>query len=328
MAAIGGGEGVAGGPRVCGGGQRRGFGHGGCRSGCSWTRSAAARLQLRPTDWGAELRRIASTAKVHLDKRVRSRRGKFGQIQRASQAPHFARVFDVLSRPRRAMHSRPTGSWMSFGTGSLRVDSLDDVSGAGLPAAQASRTLGDLGRTATLAVLIGNTRALWEPFVAAFVGPPSQRADPSMRTRATWSKRGRQARRARRAVLRSRGRAASTAHAACGVANLAHLSPCGLSIHPVHGPWIALRAVVVLDADAACAGTVAPVRAARARKPCLLALSRARHGHCSRPRCPSGCARSINWRAVAVRDACPVGRASHFNDRQIEYHYEEPESAR
>ena len=35
------------------------------------------------------------------------------------------------------------------------------------------------------------------------------------------------------------------------IAGLAHTSPSYLSIHPEHGPWIGLRAVIVLDADCA-----------------------------------------------------------------------------
>jgi hypothetical protein len=37
---------------------------------------------------------------------------------------------------------------------------------------------------------------------------------------------------------------------------------------------------------------------------------------------PDAAAVERGWRAwVAVRDACPVGRASRYGDEQIRYHY-------
>ncbi|MGE3590828.1 MAG: hypothetical protein AB7L17_24145 [Ilumatobacteraceae bacterium] len=100
------------------------------------------------------------------------------------------------------------------------------------------------------------------------------------------------------------------------VAGLAWLSPTHLCVHPVYGPWIALRAAVVLDLPA-------PHPAPSIEPPCD---------------CASGCMPLLeraladgeatssgvveHWREwVAVRDACPVGRAHRYTDEQIAYHY-------
>jgi methylmalonic aciduria homocystinuria type C protein len=101
------------------------------------------------------------------------------------------------------------------------------------------------------------------------------------------------------------------------VAGLAWLSPSHLCIHPMFGPWIALRAAVVLDQPA-------PAAASRLEPPC----------HCSAhclPKLrealvagePTNAAQLIeHWRLwLAMRDACPVGRQHRYDDEQIVYHY-------
>lgn len=86
---------------------------------------------------------------------------------------------------------------------------------------------------------------------------------------------------------------------------LGALSDGGLVIHPVYGPWIALRAVIVLDGD--------PVTRAPIAKPCVcteacgIALRRALDGG--------------DWRAwLAVRDSCTL-REHRYSDEQVRYHY-------
>ena len=100
---------------------------------------------------------------------------------------------------------------------------------------------------------------------------------------------------------------------------LAHLSPSHLSIHRALGPWLALRAVAVVDVEGphgerphaydpctACA------------KPCLAALDRAI--------ALSGATRADDvereWQAWAdVRDVCPEGKSQRYGDDQLRYHY-------
>jgi methylmalonic aciduria homocystinuria type C protein len=87
-------------------------------------------------------------------------------------------------------------------------------------------------------------------------------------------------------------------------------------VHPELGPWLALRAALVLDltppeeepgaARDPCSGCA---------KPCLPALQSA---------LAAGGAGAVrqHWRAwLAVRDACPEGREARYGEAQIRYHY-------
>lgn len=100
----------------------------------------------------------------------------------------------------------------------------------------------------------------------------------------------------------------------------APLSPGQLLAHPEYGPWFAVRAVVLVDApgpDAErpevgppCAGCDAPCGPAFEHA-CEVADARADHVRLR-----------DNWRPwLAVRDACPVGRAHRYSEAQIRYHY-------
>ncbi len=101
------------------------------------------------------------------------------------------------------------------------------------------------------------------------------------------------------------------------VAGLAWLSPSHLCVHPIYGPWMALRAAVVLDVDA-------PVDGGPASAPCDC------RRHCG-PQLDAALAAGEptnraelreRWRLwLAVRDACPVGREHRYTDEQIVYHY-------
>lgn len=97
---------------------------------------------------------------------------------------------------------------------------------------------------------------------------------------------------------------------------LAARGPAGLAVHPELGPWFALRAALTLDLPwhpappppAPCSGCSAP---------CVPALERALANS-------SGASHPVHdrWQPwVAVRDACPVGRAFRYPDAQIRWHY-------
>ena len=90
-------------------------------------------------------------------------------------------------------------------------------------------------------------------------------------------------------------------------AGFAHLSPSLLLIHREHGPWFALRAMIVFELLGPEAQP-APDPCSHCLQPCLPALAAAE--------------RSDEWRAwLAVRDACPEGIASRYGEVQIRYHY-------
>jgi methylmalonic aciduria homocystinuria type C protein len=101
-------------------------------------------------------------------------------------------------------------------------------------------------------------------------------------------------------------------------AGLAWLSPSHLCVHPIYGPWIALRAAIVLERglERRPIPAAAPVCACEAG--CLPKLREAiAAGE------PTGNAEMVaNWEAwLAMRDACPVGREHRYTDEQIRYHY-------
>lgn len=102
-------------------------------------------------------------------------------------------------------------------------------------------------------------------------------------------------------------------------AGFARLSPGRLSVHPVYGPWIALRGVAVVGVPGPT-GPSWPLRdpCPGCRGGCDRVLARAT---AARER-PDSAALAENWRAwLAVRDACPVGREHRYSEEQIRYGY-------
>ena len=158
-----------------------------------------------------------------------------------------------------------------------------------------------------LGILIGNTRALWEPFCAA------RRDEPDPLDRYTERSLAEAfpdaptvfAHRAEDGASLPFGRLAH-------VVGLGALAPSMLVIHPIYGPWIALRAVVAIEGEP-------PVRAP-IDKPCTCGEA-----------CPAALAAALpttDWRAwLAVRDAC-VLRARRYGEDQVHFHYSQAWSHR
>jgi methylmalonic aciduria homocystinuria type C protein len=159
-------------------------------------------------------------------------------------------------------------------------------------------------------ILVGSTRAMWEPFVAALSADPELAGDPDPVDRFT-------VRFVERMCVAMHGTAVYAHRRYDGAflpfqriavaAGLAALAPTHLLVHPTYGPWFGLRAVILV------AGEVPPRTSASL--PC---------------RCDDGCTSALtaaraskgSWRAwLAVRDACPVGRDHRYSDDQIGYHY-------
>ena len=145
-------------------------------------------------------------------------------------------------------------------------------------------------------LLVGNTRALWEPFVA------NRRDEPDPLDRYTE----------RCMTAAFPGQVIAYAHAKPYLpfqqyaveAGLAALSATHLAIHPVYGPWFALRALIM--------GPGTPQRPIAA--PCT----------CTEE-CDRAFARALaatGWEAwLAVRDACSIGTTWRYSDEQLRYHY-------
>lgn len=183
----------------------------------------------------------------------------------------------------------------------------------------------DFGRPRALGLLIGNTRALWPRFSEA------HRADPEL---------------AAASHPLDQYVVSSLAHAVSALMNRRHLSyfshvtqpralpiqrlaelvgfatlsPSHLAIHDLHGPWFALRAVVVVDLEGPREAPPAPHRPCRGcAAPCFAALERARAASGPVLDATSIARHAPDW--IAVREVCPVGRASRYGDEQLRYHY-------
>lgn len=174
----------------------------------------------------------------------------------------------------------------------------------GFDAAELARRPGMamLGGRERLGVLVGHTRALWPVFRAQL---DAGEADPLDR----YTERSLEAAFPGARIYYGHRRYDG---AFVPLGQLAReigagvLAPSHLLIHPVYGPWLALRAVVLLDGEP-------PVTAPLAAQPC---------------QCDARCAgalavalRSTSWRDwLAVRDACSL-RTYRYSDDQIAFHY-------
>jgi len=173
------------------------------------------------------------------------------------------------------------------------------------------------GRARTLAIVVGNTRALWPRFLAAgtdgadpldaFVERAITDAIEEATPHAGWTVRWAHHVPATVAIQR-----------AADVAGLAYLAPSHLCVHPTYGPWIALRALIAFDLDGPPAPTPRIERPCDCARGCGDALARALDAGA-----PSSTAELRDrWRLwLAVRDACPVGRAHRYDDAQVRFHY-------
>jgi cyanocobalamin reductase (cyanide-eliminating) / alkylcobalamin dealkylase len=100
----------------------------------------------------------------------------------------------------------------------------------------------------------------------------------------------------------------------------AALAPSHLAIHAQYGPWFALRAVVTVNLDGPSTPAPEPARPCQAcAEPCVQALQRALAASGTSLDRRSIAAHAADW--IAVRDACPVGRASRYDNEQLRYHY-------
>ena len=145
-------------------------------------------------------------------------------------------------------------------------------------------------------LLIGNTRALWAPFVAARRDEP----DPLDR----YTERTLAAAFPGQPIVYGHQPPFQPFQRYAVEAGLAAMSPSHLAIHPIYGPWFALRALVLQPG---------PSRLPIA-KPCA----------CTE-QCDQAFSRAVAAKTpeawLAVRDACTLGRAWRYGDEQLRYHY-------
>lgn len=191
-------------------------------------------------------------------------------------------------------------------------------------AVSGSLRLDDFGSPSHLAVVIGNTRALWPRFLAALRAQPELLAAPHPLYRYTeraigaacaalpqpfslrWSHAG--------------GAGLVAMQRLAHVAGLAYLSESQLSVHAEYGPWIGLRAALSLPLP----GPGGPPP--ELRHPCGSCAGRCRPAF---ERALAAASTAVSqadieqsWQLwLAVRDACPTGREHRYGDPQIRYHY-------
>jgi methylmalonic aciduria homocystinuria type C protein len=195
------------------------------------------------------------------------------------------------------------------------VDALATLAAAGFDlahtfdAAAAARApgLGVLAGADRLGILVGNTRALWPPFQAALRADPALAGDPDPLERYT-----------ERAIASAYATGARIYYGhrryaggflplqrLAALTGLGAIAPSQLVIHPVYGPWFALRAVIVVPGEPPPRAPIAqPCRCTAA---CADAFARAQASH------DAG-----DW--LAVRDRCAL-QAWRYADDQIAYHY-------
>ncbi len=153
-----------------------------------------------------------------------------------------------------------------------------------------------------LGVLIGNTRALWPRFCAARRDEPDplDRYTERSLTHAYPSATIYFAHRTYDGAFLPFSRLATAT-------GLGALAPSHLVIHPIYGPWIALRALVVLDGEPPLRAPAPIAQPCRCEAACAAALVAARD--------------TADWRAwLAVRDACSL-RTHRYDEDQIAFHY-------
>ena len=197
------------------------------------------------------------------------------------------------------------------------VEALAQLAAAGFDlahafdAAAAAREpgLSPLAGGGRLGILVGNTRALWPRFAAA-LAEPALAADPHPLQRYTEQAIDAAFPGARIFYGHRRYGGAFLPLQRLAVATgLGALAPSQLVVHPIYGPWFALRAAIVVEGDPPSARPPIP-------QPC---------------RCGAACADALAaartatgpdaWRAwLAVRDACPL-RDHRYGEDQIRYHY-------
>jgi hypothetical protein len=158
-----------------------------------------------------------------------------------------------------------------------------------------------------LGILIGNTRALWPRFTEA-LGDPALALAGERDPLDVYTERAIAAAFPGARIYyghRPYGGAFVPLQHLAVATGLGALAPSRLVIHPIYGPWFALRAAVVIDGEPPARQPIAKPCACDAM--CTTVLARAQ--------------RSTDWRDwVALRDSCSL-RTWRYSDDQVRYHY-------
>ena len=185
------------------------------------------------------------------------------------------------------------------------------------------------GGPGSLAVLIGNSVAMWEPFLLGVCDQPSlleghHPLDSWVEQRVLAAVVGLDAQPSSIHWVNGPGSRSFSMQRAAVATGLVGMAPCRLTIHRELGLWFGLRAVLVFDLEGpAEPDWTAPFPCAScATRPCLPLLERAL-GRTTRGAAPPPMMGVRgNWGPwLAMRDACPHGREHRYGELQIAYHY-------
>lgn len=187
--------------------------------------------------------------------------------------------------------------------------------------------LPDFGREDALVLLVGNGGELLEALRAADAAEPSfaSRPDPIEHlTREVVTRLARTHLGGVPHAIRFTADPPPRTFAAVRLARLlglAETGPTQLSIHPERGPWIALRAAIVVDVE----GPVPEAPASRCAhcegRPCVPAMDAALEAIGGLPNLGRATLRAHADRFIAARKACPVGRDHTYPGPLLRYHY-------
>ncbi len=181
----------------------------------------------------------------------------------------------------------------------------------------------------SLAVVIGNSVAMWEPFLRGVRHDPGllegqHPLDRWVERRVLGAIDGLPAAPASVHQVNGPGSRDYSMQRVAAASGLVGMTPCHLTIHRRVGLWFGLRAVLVFD----LAGPEAPLWSAPfpcascEARPCVPLLE------CALGRAADG-AEAPAWKGVrerwepwfAMRDACPFGRTHRYGVSQVGYHY-------
>jgi hypothetical protein len=192
-------------------------------------------------------------------------------------------------------------------------------------AASDSERLEGFGQANALGILFGNTRQLWPVFTSACATDPeisgaAQPLDTYVALRLSRILASATDLRHELTFAHVTQPRAFPLQRLAERIGLAGLSPSHLLVHPQHGPWLALRAVAVIDVGGPTAAPPPPARPCQTcSAPCMAALERALSVSGNDLSSAVIAAHAAAW--IAVRDACPVGPGSRYGENQLRYHY-------
>jgi len=191
----------------------------------------------------------------------------------------------------------------------------------------------------TLALLIGNSRALWAPFLAWIRAQPDPTMpDPldtfissviNLAVEKLTSVHGTRVVHDIFWPWEKAGRMVSMQRAAVASAMCYHDTESQLAIHPKYGAWVAFRAVVVIDAPPPCtlaprqlACLLSPEEKAAAREAMAAALCASDEANlCTQLHGAKGMERDVRLAWAALRDCVLIGKEERYSEAQLTYHY-------